>query len=636
MSKYTEILQKYWGYASFRSLQEEIITSVASGKDTLGLMPTGGGKSITFQVFSLSEPGICIVVTPLISLMKDQVESLQRKGIKALAIHSGMNRKEVAEAFNAAAWGDYKFLYLSPERLSSMYFRERLLQLHVNLITVDEAHCISQWGYDFRPSYLSVAQLRELLPYVPVLALTATATPTVVKDIQQQLRFKEYHVLQKSFERQNLSYVVRNTNDKVAYLLQSIKKMTGSGVVYTQSRAKTKELSDYLQTHGISANYYHAGLSTPERSRRQEEWMSGRTQVIVATNAFGMGIDKSDVRFVMHIAPPTSLEAYFQEAGRAGRDGKRAYALLIASNRDKGNLKRKVEEEFPKLDFVKQVYDLLGSYFQIAIGTGEGINRNFDLQDFCKIFKFSQQMVLASLKILQRQGLLTFALSSMLPASIHFKVNRDSLYSFNTPNKKLEDFIRELLRYDGGMFSTYVPIDEDRLAEKTQLKPKEVVQYLSYLSSMNLLHYIPQRKTPFITYTCPRLEKSKVKIAKENYLDRKEEYERRISACLDYSFTNGKCRSVLLLQYFGEKNAKPCGQCDVCKEKKGSPAPKPEAAPVLYKQILMLLKQGAKDYYELKQRLNVDDKMLSETLRSLMGNAHITMDGGQKFHYLKG
>lgn len=632
MDKYTEILRKYWGYPNFRGLQKEIIESVASGNDTLGLMPTGGGKSITFQVYSLSIPGICIVVTPLISLMKDQVENLQQRGIKALAIHSGMSRKEVAEAFNAAAWGDYKFLYLSPERLSSMYFRERLLQLHVNLVTIDEAHCISQWGYDFRPSYLAVKQLRELLPYVPVLALTATATPNVVQDIQRQLQFNKPNVLQKSFERKNLTYVVRNVNDKLAYLLQSIQKVNGSGVVYTQSRSKTKLIADYLNAAGISADYYHAGLSSLVRSKRQEDWMSGKTRVIVATNAFGMGIDKSDVRFVMHISPPTSLEAYFQEAGRAGRDGKRAYALLIASDRDKGYLKRKINEEFPKLEFVKQVYDLLGSYFQIAIGTGEGTKRNFDLRDFCKIFKFSEQMVLASLKILQRQGVLEFALSSMLLPSLRFKVGRDSLYSFNTPNKQLEEFIRELLRYDGGMFSVYVPFDEERLANKANLTPKQVTQYLSYLSSMNIIHYIPRRKTPFITYTLPRLEKSKLKIAKENYQDRKEEYSHRIEACLNYTFTHHTCRSIQLLEYFGEQHAQPCGHCDVCRENKPKKQENKFSKSQLYQQIISLLKDSPKDYFEIKQSLKIDDKLLSEILRALMSEGYITINTVQKFH----
>ncbi len=634
MSKYVEILKQYWGYAGFRSLQEEIIQSVAAGNDTLGLMPTGGGKSITFQVYSLSEPGICLVITPLISLMKDQVENLHKKGIKALAIHSGMSRKEVAETLNAATWGDYKFLYLSPERLQGSYFRERLLQLHVNLITIDEAHCISQWGYDFRPSYLAVQQLRELLPYVPVLALTATATPTVAQDIQHQLRFKKPCVLQKSFERQNLSYIVRYVDDKLAYLLQSIQKIQGCGVVYTQSRKKTRIVSDYLQAAGISADYYHAGLSPQERTKRQEDWMSGKIRIIVATNAFGMGIDKSDVRFVMHVSPPDSLEAYFQEAGRAGRDGKRAYALLIVSGNDKGHLKRKVDNEFPEIDFVKQVYELLGSHFQIAIGTGEGVKRDFDLNAFCTLFKLSRDRVTSSLKILQREGLLEFAMSSMLPAALRFKVKRDELYSFHTKNNDLEDFIRELLRYDGGMFSVYVPIDENILAEKTNRTRKQVVQYLSYLSSMNMLHYIPQRKTPFITYTAPRVDKLKIKIAKENYADRKKEYERRIEACLMYAFTDHTCRSVQLLSYFGEQQAKPCGQCDVCKEKKEKPEVS-RPAPSLYGQVIDLLKGDSRNYFEIKTQLKIDDALLSEALRMLMSENYITMDTNQNFHLLK-
>lgn len=636
VSKYTEILQQYWGYASFRSLQEEIIESVAAGHDTLGLMPTGGGKSITFQVFSLSEPGICLVVTPLISLMKDQVEHLQRKGIKALFIHSGMSRKQVAEALNAAAWGDYKFLYLSPERLESIYFRERLLQLHVNLITVDEAHCISQWGYDFRPSYLAVKQLRSLIPYVPVLALTATATPEVVRDIQQQLLFAKPCVLQKSFERTNLTYIVRQVDDKQSYLLQSVQKMSGSGIIYTQSREKTRDVAEYLKATGIAADYYHAGLSAAERSRRQEEWMSGQTQVIVATNAFGMGIDKSDVRFVIHFSPPSSLEAYFQEAGRAGRDGKQSYALLLTSALCKGQMEQKVSREFPPLDFVKQTYDMLGSYFQIAIGTGQGVKRTFILADFCSSFKFSFSMVQASLKILQRQGLLELSLSSLFPATVHFKVNRDSLYDFKTPNKQLDDFLRELLRYDGGMFSIYVSIDEDRLAEKTGLSTKQVKQYLNHLAAINILHYIPQRKTPYITYTEARLAKSNLKISKEIYHDRKTKFETRIAASINYAFTHNTCRSVMLLRYFGETTAKACGQCDVCRERKGEPIEQEaQSSPPIMQHIVTLLKSGSKDYFELKQQLNIADKELSKNLRQLISSKYIMMDEKQHFHLLK-
>ncbi|RKD90144.1 RecQ family ATP-dependent DNA helicase [Mangrovibacterium diazotrophicum] len=566
MSIYRSILQKHWGYPNFRPLQEEIIESVAAGKDTLGLMPTGGGKSVTFQVYSLSKPGICLVVTPLISLMKDQVENLQKKGIRALAIHSGMSQQEVKLAFDSAAWGDYKFLYLSPERVGTERFKERLQQMEVNLIAVDEAHCISQWGYDFRPSYRRIKELRDLLPKVPILALTATATPVVVKDIQQQLQFKKENVLQKSFFRDNLTYLVREREDKMQYLLQSVQRAKGTGIVYVRSRKLTREISDYLRQNKVSADYYHAGLSGVSRAQKQEDWKSGKTRVIVATNAFGMGIDKSDVRFVIHMGPPDSPEAYFQEAGRAGRDEKRAFAVLIAAKSDERSLKGQVEKSFPPVDVIRRVYQALCNYFQLAIGYGKDQILAFKIGDFASRYNMQIQTVLACLKILQREGYLELTEELDNPSRVHFTVGRDELYRFQVANANFDGFLKLLLRSYSALFTNYVNIDEDMLAKRANITTEAVGRFLTMLSSHRVIHYIPRKKTPYVIFNKERIEPERLKISKENYTDRKDDYQRRIDAMLNYSFGRLKCRSQILLEYFGEESSVRCGKCDVCME----------------------------------------------------------------------
>ncbi len=566
MTVYREILQKYWGYQNFRPLQEEIIESVASGNDTLGLMPTGGGKSITFQVASLAKPGICLVITPLISLMKDQVENLQKKGIRALAIHSGMSPQEVKLTFDSAAWGDYKFLYLSPERIATERFRERLPQMEINLIAVDEAHCISQWGYDFRPSYLRIKELRKLLPGIPVLALTATATTKVVRDIQQKLLFKEENVRQKSFFRDNLAYLVREREDKLQYLLQSVQRAKGTGIVYVRSRKLTRELADYLCQNNVSADYYHAGLTALSRAQKQENWKSGKTRVIVATNAFGMGIDKSDVRFVIHMGPPDSPEAYFQEAGRAGRDEKRAFAVLIAAKSDERSLKKQVEKAFPPVEVIRRVYQALGNYFQLAIGYGQDQIMDFKIGDFCSRYNMQIQTVLSCLKILQREGYLELTEELDNPSKVHFQVGRDELYKFQVANANYDGFIKLLLRSYSALFTNYVSIDEDLLAKRGNISVDVIKRYLSLLSSNRIIHYIPRKKTPFIIFTKERVESDRLKISKENYIDRKADYQARIDAMLHYSFGKLKCRSQILLEYFGEKTSDRCGKCDICME----------------------------------------------------------------------
>ncbi len=565
MDSYKQILVRHWGYPDFRPLQLDIIRSVADGKDTLGLMPTGGGKSITFQVFALSKPGICIVVTPLIALMKDQVESLNRKGIKALAVHSGMSQREIKLTLDNAVWGDYKFLYVSPERLNSDRFMERMRQMNINLLTVDEAHCISQWGYDFRPSYLGIAEVRKFFPKVPVLALTATATPKVADDIQEKLLFKEKNLLNISFERENLSYLVRHVEDKNGYLLKSLQKVKGSGVIYVRSRKATREISDELRKNRISADYYHAGLSNLVRSTRQDNWLKGDTRVIVATNAFGMGIDKPDVRFVIHIDAPDSLEAYYQEAGRAGRDGKKSAAVLLFNNADKVKLRKHVSTAFPEVANIKRIYESLCNYLQIATGYGRNRTYEFSLQGFAQTFKFQQSMVYNSLKILQRQGYLEFTEEVDNPSRIAFVVSRDELYKFQVANAAFDDFIKLILRSYTGLFTGYVSVDEELLAKRAGIDRDTVYNYLKHLRKSNVIDYVPQTRSPFVFFNKERIPIDRLKISKEIYEDRKKDYAERIEAVLHYAMSSDTCRSQILLAYFGEDDSAPCGTCDVCK-----------------------------------------------------------------------
>ncbi|MDP2339029.1 MAG: RecQ family ATP-dependent DNA helicase [Bacteroidota bacterium] len=567
MSVFTQILTKYWGYAAFRPLQEEIIESVDRGKDTLGLMPTGGGKSVTYQVYSLSKPGICLVITPLIALMKDQVENLNQKGIKALAVYSGMSTQEIKIAMDHAAWGDYKFLYLSPERIATERFRERISQLDVNLIAVDEAHCISQWGFDFRPSYLRIAELREMLPDVPVLAVTATATSQVIDDIQVQLKFKAKNVLRTSYYRSNLIYLIRNEEDKVNYLVKAVQKAKGTGIVYVKSRKLTREISDLLQKNKISADYYHAGLNYKIRSAKQEAWTSGKCRVIVSTNAFGMGIDKANVRFVIHMEAPESLEAYFQEAGRAGRDEKTAWSVLLYNNSDKVKLERNVVKAFPEPDVIRRIYEALCNYFQLAVGFGKDQTFEFSMATFASGFSLQITTVYNSLKILQREGYLELTDELDNPSKVYFQVDRDDLYKFQVANAEFDGFIKLLLRSYTGLFTNYVPIDEQLLAKRANVDPELVYQFLCKLRAQKVIDYIPQKKTPFVIFTRERIDIDRLKISKENYEDRKLEYLRRIDAVIHYASSGHKCRSQLLLQYFGEQESVRCGKCDVCMER---------------------------------------------------------------------
>jgi len=527
-------------------------------------MPTGGGKSITFQVYSLSRKGICLVITPLIALMKDQVENLQRKGIKALKIHSGMSKTELKITIDNAVWGDYKFLYVSPERLNSIYFKERLAKMDVNLIAIDEAHCISQWGYDFRPSYMNIIQLREFFPEIPFLALTATATPKVTDDIQDKLGFRERHVLSMSFQRENLSYLVRLREDKMGYLLETLKKVKGSGVVYVRSRKGTREIAGELRKNEISADFYHAGLSTGIRHAKQDEWLNGKTRVIVATNAFGMGIDKPNVRFVVHVDPPDSLEAYFQEAGRAGRDGERSAAVLLFGNADKTKLKKHVSVAFPEIENIKRIYQALCNYLQIAEGFGKGQSFEFSLQDFAQTFRFQQAMVYNSLKILQREGYLEFTDEVDNPSRIYFVVSRDDLYKFQVANADFDAFIKLILRSYTGLFNGYVYIDEELLARRAGIDQDKVYNFLKHLRKSKIIDYVPRNQTPFIYFSKERIRLSRLKISKENYDFRKKDFLERVQSVIHYASGTTTCRSQLLLQYFGENDSPECGKCDVC------------------------------------------------------------------------
>ncbi|MFP4664967.1 MAG: ATP-dependent DNA helicase RecQ [Bacteroidales bacterium] len=564
MNDYTKILVKYWGYSNFRDLQEEIILSVAEGKDTLGLMPTGGGKSITFQVYSLANEGVCIVVTPLIALMKDQVYNLKRRKIKATAIYSGMSRDEMEMALNNTVNGGYKFLYLSPERLQTEAFRERLKQMNVNLLAIDESHCISQWGYDFRPSYLEIANIREILPHVPVLALTATATPEVVKDIQEKLKFKEENVLQKSFERKNLAYVVRYTENKTAELLKIVTRIPGSAVIYVRSRNKTKQIADFLKKQGISADHYHAGLGKEIREQKQEAWQTDKIRIMVSTNAFGMGIDKSDVRLVVHIDLPESLEAYFQEAGRGGRDEKKAWAVLLYNEGDISNLNKRLTTNFPPLDKITRVYEALGNYYQLPVGAGKDMAYDFDIFDFSKKFKLDPMTIHYSLKILAGEGYIEVTEEVNNPSRIMFIIHRDKLYEFQVANKNHDVFIKLLLRSYTGLFTNYTNINEDILAKRANTTPKIIYEYLKTLQKLNILKYIPRKNKPMVVFTEERLPSRHLSFDNKAYAFRKKRFKKRIEAVTHYATTTAKCRSQILLEYFGQKNPRRCGQCDVC------------------------------------------------------------------------
>ncbi|MCD8135528.1 MAG: RecQ family ATP-dependent DNA helicase [Parabacteroides gordonii] len=570
MDVYHKILEKYWGYPAFRPLQEDIIHSVCEGKDTLGLMPTGGGKSITFQVPALVMEGICIVVTPLIALMKDQVDNLRRLGIKATAVYSGMTRQEIIGQLENCIFGDYKFLYVSPERLAIDIFLSKLQAMNVCLLVIDESHCISQWGYDFRPSYMKIADVREQLPGVPVLALTATATPEVVNDIQERLHFKEKNVFRKSFARKNLSYIVRRTEDKINSLVYILGKVPGTAIVYVRNRKRTKEVATILREAGISADFFHAGLNRDEKTLRQSRWKNNECRVIVSTNAFGMGIDKPDVRLVVHLDMPGSLEEYYQEAGRAGRDEQRAYAVALCSNTDTAKLKKRLADEYPDREFISRVYDALGNYYQIAMGYGLDTVHDFSLIDFCSAYKFSHLQAHHALKILELAGYIEYTEEQDNASRLVFSATRDELHKYLHQDKKTDEVIQCILRSYTGLFSDYVYINEGLISTRTGLSQQEIYDVLIGLSKYRIVNYIPHKKTPLIIYTRTREELKYLSIPRSAYEERKERFENRMNRVIEYINEDRVCRSRMLISYFSEKGISDCGCCDVCLAKNDS------------------------------------------------------------------
>ncbi len=585
-NKYRSVLKQYWGYDAFRPLQEEIIESIGThSRDTLGLLPTGGGKSILFQVPAMSAEGVCLVITPLISLMKDQVDNLKARGIRAAAIFSGMSRNEIETMLNNCQFGAYKFLYVSPERLSTSLFMEKLPQLHISFIAVDEAHCISQWGYDFRPSYLKIAELRQHLPKVPILALTATATATVVGDIQKRLAFKEENVFRKSFSRKNLTYLVRYTEDKLNYLLRILNNTKGSGVVYVRLRNKTKEVAEFLNQNRISADYYHAGLKPEDKDRKQKDWKDGRTRVIVATNAFGMGIDKPDVRFVVHLDLPDSPEAYFQEAGRAGRDEKTAFAVLLFAESDRRKAMNRLDSSFPPIADIKSIYAALGNYFQLPIGSGLEQSFNFDMFDFAQRYKMPVNIVHAALSQLQNDGYLALNDDFYMPSVIKFVMDREELYKVQVANAQIDVFIKLIMRMYTGLFTDFTPIDERYIARQAKTEPKVIYEYLKTINKLHIVQYIPRRTSPQISFLTERLDNDNLRINAREYRERKERYTSRMAAMLGYAMSRHKCRSRLLLEYFGENNGEDCGICDVCR---ADSKDKPEDSVIInYKSMIL-------------------------------------------------
>ena len=562
--KFQSILQKYWGYPDFRGIQRNIIESIASGRDTLGLMPTGGGKSITFQVPALAQKGVCIVITPLIALMKDQVQHLREHGILADAIYADKSRSEILQTLDNAIFGGVKILYVSPERLASDMFQTKLRHIHVSFITVDEAHCISQWGYDFRPSYLQIASIREMKPGIPILALTATATPEVVDDIQERLHFKEKNVFKMSFERKNLAYVVREAEDKQGEMIHILQSVGGSAIVYARSRKRTKEMAQLLSQQGITATFYHAGLDPDVKDQRQKAWQKDEVRVMCATNAFGMGIDKPDVRVVIHIDCPDSLEAYFQEAGRAGRDGQKSYAVLLYNKHDELKLCKRVDDTFPPKELIQDIYEHLAYFYQIGVGSGQGKTFEFDIEKFCVTYKYFPTKVDAALRILERSGYLHYEDNPDGKARVMFLLGRNDLYQLDQLAPSQDAVVTALLRSYGSLFVDLTYIDEALIARQAELTIQQVYFALKSLAARHIIQFIPRRKIPFISYTRDRVDGDKVVIPKEVWESRREQYEKRIKSMIRYAKNDEVCRSRQLLAYFGEENDRDCKQCDVC------------------------------------------------------------------------
>jgi ATP-dependent DNA helicase RecQ len=629
---YQQILTKYWGFTTFKPLQEDIIRSVAEGKDTLGLMPTGGGKSITFQVPALAQDGICLVITPLIALMKDQVNRLNELEIKSLAIHSGMTADEIDNALENAVFGDYKFLYISPERISTRIFQAKVTRLNLSMVVIDEAHCISQWGYDFRPSYLKIASLRDFIDQkVPFLALTASATSHVIDDIMKKLAFRGKNVMKTSFDRKNISYLVRKVEEKGTYLVKTLQKIKGSGIVYVRSRKRCKEVAELLVANGISADFYHAGLTDELRDKKQASWMTEETRVIVATNAFGMGIDKSEVRFVIHWDIPDSIESYFQESGRGGRDGKTAYAVLLYTPADKTRLTDTIRKKFPVIDKIKDIYEALCNYLQVPLGSGKDNVFEFNMYDFVSKYRLPVIETYNSLQFLQREGYMEFTEEINNPSRVHFIVSRDDLYKFQVANESFDGFIKLLLRSYTGMFSEYVPINEDALSRKSAATRDTIYQYLVKLSTLNIIRYIPGKKSALVILTEERLVRKALMISPDNYMNVKEKYEIRLNKMIEYADSDNHCRSVFLLDYFGEE-ADRCGICDVCRERNELDLSKYEFD-IILEEIKSILSENSPDAKELVKLIDYPEERVIKVVRWLLDHNKIVQDRDHKLSW---
>ena len=631
MDRYQQILKRYWGYDDFRGIQRDIIESIGSGHDTLGLMPTGGGKSITFQVPALAQEGVCIVITPLIALMKDQVQHLRQRGIRAASIHSDMTHDNVIRILENAVFGAVKLLYVSPERLSSELFMKKLSHMRVSFICVDEAHCISQWGYDFRPSYLAIGKIRSIVPEAPVLALTATATPKVIDDICDKLE-GAFRIFRMSFERKNLAYIVRYASDKEEQMRHILQNVPGTAIIYTRSRRRTKEIATMLNEAGMSATFFHAGLDSNIKDERQKDWQSGRTRIMVATNAFGMGIDKPDVRVVLHADCPDSIEAYFQEAGRAGRDGQKAYAVLLFNDSDSSKLLKRISDTFPEKDEIREVYDHLAYFYQIGVGSGYHAVFEFPIDKFCHNFHHFPTRVLSALKILQRAGYIDYHEEEEGQARLRFCLERDELYRLRDNSPQEDTLIVALLRNYSGLFNDYCYIDEAFLAQQTSLTRPEIYLLLKELARKRIIDFIPQRSSPLIRYTQRREDSEHIMLSPAVYDDLKKRYTQRIEKMIEYATSQNRCRSQLLLQYFGQNNSKECGQCDVCLERR-STLEKAEETDRAQQMIEKLLADGRPHHVSELHRLDMNYEAIETALETMIHEEMVIDDDGLLTNY---
>ncbi len=625
-----EILQEYWGYTHFRPMQQEIITSLLHGHDTLGLMPTGGGKSLTFQVPALSREGICLVITPLVALMKDQVDNLRKRGIRAAYLHSGLTHREMVITLDNCLYGRFKFLYVSPERLDTELFLARIKGMTISFIVVDEAHCISQWGYDFRPAYLKIADIRRILPDAPVLALTATATPLVAQDIQEKLNFRNGQVFRSGFSRPNIAYVVRQGEDKIQQTMRILSRVPGSAIVYVRNRKRTREVAEELKRLSISADYFHAGLGTEEKAEKQRQWSEDETRVMVSTNAFGMGIDKPNVRVVIHLDMPNSPEEYFQEAGRAGRDGEKAYAVLLYSSHDKAMLHKRLTEEFPDKEAILKIYEQLGNFFELAVGCGKEAMYDFNLKKFCTTFGYNAPPILNALKILALSGYIEFIEETDSLSRIMILTNKEELYHLPECELPIDQVLQCLLRSYTGLFADYVFIHEDLLGQRLDLAPQVVYESLLELNRLHILHYIPRRHTPYVIYTCERLDLDCIHITREAYEERRERMAQRIESMIAYA-SSSRCRQQMLLEYFGETPDYECGCCDNCLDRKKQQNASTQSSTHIAHELIRLITNGENDRQRLVALLPYPESDVIEALRFLQDEDFVScLDG---IHY---